>query len=209
MYLYIIFVHFFVIRKEMKKQSEKLQAIIDAGKSLFWKHGIKRVSIEEICQVAGVSKMTYYKYFTNKTALARHIIEAMAEEGITNYKNIIDSDISYDQKVKKMIEAKMTNSNDISQELFLDLYKYRDKEINDTVETIKKRAFNLYIEDFRRAQKTGDIRSGIKPEFILFVLNRITEMMTDQELVSMYSDPQHLIAEVTNFFFYGIVSENR
>ena len=193
----------------MKKQSEKLQAILDAGKSLFWKHGIKRVSIEEICQVAGVSKMTFYNYFSNKSALAKHIIEEISEEGIENYKNIINSDISYDQKVKKMIQAKMTNSNDISQELFLDLYKYRDKEIYSTIEAIKNRIFNIYLDDFRIAQKNGDIRSDIKPEFILFFLNRITEMMTDPELASMYSDPQHLIAEVTNIFFYGILSEKR
>ena len=193
----------------MKKQSEKLQAILDAGKSLFWKHGIKRVSIEEICQVAGVSKMTFYNYFSNKSALAKHIIEEITEEGIKNYKNIINSDISYDQKVKKMIQAKMTNSTDISQELFLDLYKYRDKEIYSTIEAIKNRVFNIYLDDFRIAQKSGDIRSDIKPEFILFFLNRITEMMTDQELVSMYPDPQHLIAEITNIFFYGIMSEKR
>lgn len=193
----------------MKKPSGKLQAILDAGKSLFWKHGIKRVSIEEICQVAGVSKMTYYKYFSNKSALAKHIIEEVTEEGIKNYKNIIDSDISYDQKVKKMIQAKMTNSNDISQELFLDLYKYSDKEITGTIEAIKNRIFNIYLDDFRIAQKNGDIRSDIKPEFILFFLNRITEMMTDTELVSMYPDPQHMIAEMTNIFFYGIMSEKR
>jgi len=193
----------------MNKQSEKLQAILNAGKSLFWKHGIKRVSIEEICQVAGVSKMTFYKYFSNKTALAKHIIEEIAEEGIKNYKNIINSDISYDQKVKKLIQVKMTNSNDISQELFLDLYKYRDVEIASTVEALKNRTFNVYLEDFRKAQITGDIRSGIKPEFILFFLNRITEMMTDPELVSMYPDPQHLIAEVTNIFFYGIMSAEK
>ena len=153
--------------------------------------------------------MTYYKYFSNKSALARHIIEEIAEEGIKNYKIIIESDISYDQKVKKMIQAKMTNSNDISQELFLDLYKYRDKEIYGTIEAIKNRIFNIYLDDFRIAQKTGDIRSDIKPEFILFFLNRITEMMTDPELVSMYPDPQHLIAEITNIFFYGIMSEKR
>ena len=193
----------------MKKPSGKLQAILDAGKSLFWKHGIKRVSIEEICQVAGVSKMTYYKYFSNKSALAKHIIEEVTEEGIKNYKNIIDSDIPYDQKVKKMIQAKMTNSNDISQELFLDLYKYSDKEITGTIEAIKNRIFNIYLDDFRIAQKNGDIRSDIKPEFILFFLNRITEMMTDTELVSMYPDPQHMIAEMTNIFFYGIMSEKR
>jgi hypothetical protein len=65
--------------------------------------------------------------------------------------------------------------------------------------------FDIYVDDFRKAQISGEIRSDIKPEFILFLLNRVTEMMTESDLVSMYPDPQHLIAEVTNLFFYGIM----
>jgi AcrR family transcriptional regulator len=190
----------------MKKRSRKFQAILDAAKSLFWKHGIRRVTIEEICQVAGVSKMTYYKYFSNKTAIAKYIIEDITESSFKTYKEILASDISYDQKVKKMIELKLENSNNISQELFYDLYKYRDEEIASTIEAIKDKMLGLYLEDFRNAQKSGDIRSDIKPEFILFFLNKVTEMMTSAELVSMYPDPKHLIAEIINLFFYGIIS---
>jgi AcrR family transcriptional regulator len=189
----------------MEKRSAKLQAILDAAKSLFWKHGIRRVTIEEICEVAGVSKMTYYKYFSNKNAVAKFILEELTESGLNTYKAILDSEISYDLKVKKMIEIKLTNSNDISKELFYDLYKYRDEEIANTIDDIKNRMFGVYLDDFKKAQKKGDIRSDIKPEFILFFLNRITEMMTDSELVSMYPDPQHLLAEVINLFFYGIM----
>ena len=72
MCIYIIYLYtFYIIRNAMEKRSAKLQAILDAAKSLFWKHGIRRVTIEEICEVAGVSKMTYYKYFSNKTAIAK------------------------------------------------------------------------------------------------------------------------------------------
>jgi AcrR family transcriptional regulator len=190
----------------MEKQSRKFQAILDAAKSLFWKHGIRRVTIEEICQVARVSKMTYYKYFSNKTAVAKYIIEELTESGLKTYKEILNSDISYDQKVKKMIETKLEYSNNISLELFYDLYKYRDEEIARTIEAIKVKMFDFYLEDFRNAQKSGNIRSDIKPEFILFFLNKITEMMTASELVSMYPDPKHLIAEIINLFFYGIMS---
>lgn len=190
----------------MEKRSRKLQAILEAAKSLFWKHGIKRVTIEEICQVAGVSKMTYYKYFSNKTAIAKYIIEDITESSFKTYKEILASEISYDQKVKKMIELKLENSNNISQELFYDLYKNTDEEIARTIEAIKDKMFASYLEDFRNAQISGDIRSDIKPEFILFFLNKITEMMTASELVSMYPDPKNLVAEIINLFFYGIMS---
>ena len=46
--------------------SKKYQDIKKKGKELFWKYGTKRVTVEEICREAGVSKMTYYKFFKNK-----------------------------------------------------------------------------------------------------------------------------------------------
>ena len=189
----------------MEKQSGKFEAIAAAAKSLFWKHGIRRVSIEEICHDAGVSKMTCYKYFSNKTAIAKYLIEEMFESGIKAYKEIYHSDISYEKKVKKMLDLKMSNAHEMSQELLDDIYKNQDEELSETIETIKKRMIGIYLDDIREAQKIGEIRNDVKPEFMLYFLNNLTEMLTDQRLVSIYSNPQQMISEVMTFFFYGIM----
>ena len=189
----------------MEKQSGKFEAIVSAARSLFWKHGIRRVTIEEICQNAGVSKMTCYKYFSNKTAIAKYLIEDMFESGIKAYKEIYHSDISYEEKVKKMLDLKMSNSHEMSQELLDDIYKNQDEELSETIETIKKRMIGIYLDDIREAQKIKEIRDDVKPEFMLYFLNNLTEMLTDQRLVSIYSNPQQMISEVMTFFFYGIM----
>ena len=189
----------------MEKQSGKFEAIVSAARSLFWKHGIRRVTIEEICQDAGVSKMTCYKYFSNKTAIAKYLIEDMFESGIKAYKEIYHSDISYEEKVKKMLDLKMSNSHEMSQELLDDIYKNQDEELSETIETIKKRMIGIYLDDIREAQKIKEIRDDVKPEFMLYFLNNLTEMLTDQRLVSIYSNPQQMISEVMTFFFYGIM----
>ena len=189
----------------MEKQSGKFEAIVSAARSLFWKHGIRRVTIEEICQDAGVSKMTCYKYFSNKTAIAKYLIEDMFESGIKAYKEIYHSDISYEEKVKRMLDLKMSNSHEMSQELLDDIYKNQDEELSETIETIKKRMIGIYLDDIREAQKIKEIRDDVKPEFMLYFLNNLTEMLTDQRLVSIYSNPQQMISEVMTFFFYGIM----
>lgn len=190
----------------MEKRSAKLQAILDAAKSLFWKHGIRRVTIEEICEVAGVSKMTCYKYFSNKTAIARYLIEDMFESGIKAYKEIYSSNIPYEEKVKKMLDLKMSNAHEMSQELLDDIYKNQDEELFETIESIKKKMIGIYLDDIREAQKAGEIRNDVKPEFMLYFLNNLTEMLTDQRLVVLYPQPEQMITEVMTFFFYGIIA---
>jgi len=189
----------------MEKQSEKFKAITAAAKSLFWKHGIRRVTIDEICQYAGVSKMTCYKYFSNKTAIAKYLIEDLFETGVKAYKEIYNSDIPYEEKVKKIIELKMSNAHEMSQELVDDIYKYQDEELAETIEEIKKRMIGIYLEDIQEAQKEGEIRTDIKPEFMLYFLTNLTEMLTDPKLVGLYPNPEQMIIEVMSFFFYGIM----
>jgi AcrR family transcriptional regulator len=189
----------------MEKRSDKFNAIASAAKSLFWKHGIRRVSIEEICEVAGVSKMTCYKYFSNKTAIAKYLIEELFESGVKSYKEIYNSDITYEEKVKKLIDLKMSNAHEMSQELLDDIYKYQDEELSGIIEDIKERMIGIYLDDIREAQKEGEIRVDIKPEFMLYFLNNLTEMLTDKRLVELYPNPEQMIIEVMSFFFYGIM----
>ena len=78
----------------------------------------------------------------------------------------------------------MSNAHEMSQELLDDIYKYQDEELYlETIEPIKKRVIDIYLDDIREAQKIGEIRSDIKPEFMLYFLNNLTEMLTDQRLV--------------------------
>src|SRR5664279_1608231 len=130
---------------QMEKRTGKFEAIANAAKSLFWKHGIRRVTIEEICQNAGVSKMTCYKYFSNKTAIAKYLIEDMFESGVTAYKEIYNSNNPYEEKVKKMVDLKMSNAHEMSQELLDDIYKYQDEELSETIENIKMKMIGIYL----------------------------------------------------------------
>jgi hypothetical protein len=68
-------------------------------------------------------------------------------------------------------------------------------------------AMSIVLKDMATAQQEGWVREDIKPEFIMNVLNKIQEMATDENLLAEYSSPQNLIMELTNFFFYGILTE--
>jgi AcrR family transcriptional regulator len=68
----------------------------------FLKHGVKRVTIEEICEKAKVSKVTFYRYFTNKEAIVRHIRDQLMQAGFAKYDEIVALDISFPQKIDMM-----------------------------------------------------------------------------------------------------------
>jgi AcrR family transcriptional regulator len=185
--------------------STKKDHIVKAAKELFWKYGIKRVTIEEICQLANVSKMTYYKYFLNKTDLVKHIFEMVTIEGMEKYRSVMDSNIPFNEKVLKSIELKIEQTNNISKEFYNELMNSDDKEIKQMITGKISENIAMILNDYKLAQKKGEIRKDIKPEFILYFINHMMEMGQDERLSMIYATPQEMILELTNFFFYGIL----
>ena len=189
----------------MEKRTRKFEAIVSSAKTLFWKHGIRRVTIEEICMEAGVSRATCYKYFSDKTAIAKFIIEDLFEKEMKAYKEILKTSFSYEEKVKIIIELKIKNTFEISQELLDDMSKNKEQEISDTFEKVKNKMLAVYLDDFRNAQKAGEIRTDIKPEFILYFFNQLSKMIIDEQLVGIYPTTDKMIVEIFKFFFCGIM----
>ena len=191
------------------KKSRKYQQIIDTGRQLFMRYGIRRVSVEEICKTAGVSKMTFYNHFKNKVDLALYIIKKVMEVGEERYRNILALNIPYREKVKLMVQLKMDQTRDFSREMLEELWVSPYNEIKEFIEQKKRENFTWFIQDLNKAQEKGDIREDIKPEFILFILNHMITLLENENLAALYPATPELVMELTNFFFYGILASEQ
>lgn len=188
----------------MVRTNKKYDDIMASARDLFWKHGFRRVSIEEICQKADVSKMTFYKHFPNKTELAKTIFNDVILEAEQRFSQIMKEDIPGAEKMKKIIQLKIEGTNDISQEFLQDFYSGTVPELQAYVAERTHKTWDNVINDFKVAQKAGIIRKDFKLEFLVKVQNKLIELMDDESLASLYDSRQDLILEFTNLILYGI-----
>lgn len=184
----------------------KRELILRTGKELFWKYGFKRVTIEEVCKEAGISKMTYYKYFSNKIELVKTIMDKVLSDSLDKYKRIMASDIPYPEKVVAMVHLKRDQIETMSNEFFRDYVQSGDPELISYLEQLSGESLQMFANDFKKAQEDGDIRKDLKIEFIMYIMNHLVEMAQEEALMNMYDEPQDLVMEITNFLFYGILN---
>jgi len=185
----------------------KYQNIIKKGKTLFWKHGVKRVTVEEICKEAKVSKMTFYKFFPNKIELAKIIWELVMIDSISRFKNVVDSDLDFQEKVKEMFVIKKQAADDISLEFINDVYKIPELGLQPQIEKYSKETLQIFFNFLKNSQNKGLIRKDIRVEFVMYYFNQMANMFEDEQLVSHYKHPQDLIMEAMSFLFYGLISK--
>ncbi len=190
-------------------KSPKYHQIVATARKLFWKHGIRRVTVEEICQEAGVSKMTFYRLFDNKIELAKTVLSEVFDKGMRAYIDIMDNpQLSFREKVSRLMILKFERSKEISQEFIRDIYNNEEAELIEFIQNWQKQSLDRFVKDLVQAQQQGWVKKEIKPAFILYFLNKAQEMVTDEALLAMHENPQELIMEITHFFFYGISPDN-
>ncbi|HDJ32491.1 MAG TPA: TetR/AcrR family transcriptional regulator [Bacteroidetes bacterium] len=188
--------------------SPKNERIRKTAVNLFWKHGFTRVTVEEICREAGVSKMTFYKYYRNKNDLVKSIMEEKINESIVTYREIMASGLPYTSKVEKIILLKMEQTREMSSEFFRDYFNSGDEELMAFMNKKTRMTVEMVTEDFRRAQEQGLIREDIRIEFIMYFMNKMLHLAQDKELKKHYPSMNDLIMEMTRFFFYGVMKRN-
>jgi AcrR family transcriptional regulator len=187
-----------------EKENAKRESLLNTGRRLFWKYGFRRVTVNEICKEADVSKMTFYRFFENKTDLAKTIFDREVKNAIDKFNEIIKSDISASEKMKNIIQMKIEGTNDISSEFLMDFYRSSDTGLKEYVEEVTRNSWKEIIEGFRYAQQRGWFRKDFKPEFLFHISQKLVSVWTDVEMLKLYNSPQDLILEFANFIAYGI-----
>jgi len=188
----------------MVSKNKKYNDILLTARDLFWRHGFKRVSVEEICEKSAVSKMTFYKYFPNKIELAKTIIDNVFGESETRFREIMTNDSDIQEKIKQIILLKMEGTNNISQEFLQDFYTGKEPELKAYVEKRVTHTWARLMEDLKNAQKNGVLRKDFDPILLIKVQNKVIELLEDESLMNMYESKQELILQLTRMLLYGI-----
>jgi AcrR family transcriptional regulator len=177
--------------------SRKRDQLIQTGETLFVRHGMRRVTVEEICRQAAVSKPTFYKYFENKAALARCIIELWVEEALQEIDEIEEANVPFPEKMKKILALKLAVSARPGPDFLEDLISL-DIDLSYALQ----RVMRFLIE----GQINGDIREDVRPEVLMAAFNLLNSMQQDTRIRDLYQDAETLAGDVFKLFHYGALS---
>ena len=177
--------------------SRKRDQLIQTGEALFVKHGMRRVTVEEICRQAGVSKPTFYKYFQNKAALARRIVELWIEECLQRIEGIERAEAPFPDKLKQILAIKREFAARPGPEFLEDLI-HLDIDLSCAL----RRVMHFLV----KFQQRGDIRADIRPEFLMAAFDILNSLQQDPRIRGLYEDAETLAADVFKLFYYGALS---
>lgn len=169
------------------------------------KHGIRRISVEEICRAAGISKMTFYKYFPNKKALSEVVLEDFVKNLEAEAEAIRASDRTYPEKFKALIRMKIEQMAGMSWDFLRDLQGGQMVEWREKLQSYNEKNTRIFLEEFKAKQAAGEIHPNVRVETFLDIANRMRPWISDESFTRRYPSVEAMVNEIMDFLVYGFL----
>lgn len=179
---------------------ELKERIVENASELFFRNGIRSMTMSDIANGLGISKRTLYEVFRDKEELLEECLNyyhAKADreiEALTrNSDNVIDTMIRlYARNFFQMLEAGKLLINDLKK-YYSHLYRKIEKKRNDDVCT--------FIPLFEKGVAQGLIRDDVNFEVMLWLLKIQFDAVLNGNTIpaGKYSTHQFLQAIIQNF----------
>jgi AcrR family transcriptional regulator len=190
-------------RRERKKES-----IRHAALELFKINGIKKVSIAEIAKKAHVSPVTIYNHFGDKNTLACDVIKQSLTEKLNQYRDIMNSDEPFPDKIRMIILDKMAMVNDYDEEL-IEKYTFGSPELAEFINNVYENDVKkIWGKIFKEGKGQGYIDKDSSNKAMFLYLDMIRKGADDY--VNLYRNPKKnmkMIKELNNLIFHGLFNK--
>ena len=194
--------------KSIKKVQLRTKIELSA-RQLFQSHGIRKVSIDEICSEAGTSKMTFYRNYSSKETLIEAVLDSILKESKDQYQKIMSETTSFPIKIEKILVMQFQQSKSLGSLFIKDIQELKNSTSLEVFTKYREEIQQQIIEDFRNAQQEGWINQDISIDFIMYMLNDIKNKAEDAQLLKIEGNLPKLIVQLTRFFFYGISAKGK
>ena len=190
-------------------QDQKCHIIKTAGE-LFFRLGIRSVSIDDICRELGMSKKTFYVYFASKDELIEQMLDANVAHMEQKMSSTMESS-DFRGILRKFTQWITTEKEDVRKvpQLVYDLKKYYPRQYND----FQRHSFETqqqYIEQFiEQGMRAGLVRANINKEYTSHLFAKIyTDALRDFEQIESKGHNLPQFSRVaTDILMRGILSE--
>lgn len=141
--------------------------VLDVAMHAFWQRDPMDVSVNSICQMAGISKPSLYRAFGSEDGLSRAVLDRYAEQVLSDMFAVLQSGAGLHATLDALIDFA---SDDPRMETGCLFYKMRagkhrlGAETRARVEEIDAAAQAAYVAFLQAARDAGEITGGLSVE---------------------------------------------
>ena len=153
----------------MDKKNATREKLLSVADSLFRETGYDNVSVQDICNTAGIAKPTFYYYFTSKEELLAQYVKPQTIAPYPELRKIF-SEKSYWKQLWMLNEYSLKEMTKRGRDLTAQTLKMILNTPPSSLQFISQDSLSITLPLIEEAQKAGEILNLDPPEKIIEIL---------------------------------------
>ena len=140
--------------------------ILQGAQELFFKYGIKSITMDDIAKHLAISKKTIYKYYTDKNEVVEAMTTQLMKKNECEFQSIADESTNVVEEVFTMMKHMGNMFSQMNPNLFYDMQKYHPNSWK-LFKDFKEECIERMVEDsVKRGIIQGLVRSDINTKIV-------------------------------------------
>ncbi|MGA3013882.1 MAG: TetR/AcrR family transcriptional regulator [Bacteroidales bacterium] len=187
---------------------EKTIHILEQVRRLYYRYGIKSVTMDDVAKHLSISKKTLYEYFTDKEDLVRNIVMLDYKNRHNFFQEIRNKNLNAIEELFEVYRMINTMFRDYNASMEYDVHKYYPELFTQVRELRRKRMYDTMYNNMNRGKKEGLYRKELNSKIIARLLVFKVENMFDNDIFTMEELASvKVFNEVFVYHLQGILNE--
>ena len=181
------------------------ERIMQAALELIKVYGIRKTSINDVAQDAGLSPATVYNHFGSKEDLVRAAVKYFLDGAVADSRKIFEGDLPFLGKLEQILSYKSDMLGQYHGEL-MQATTSGDPEIRQLMDSMLVEVRQMAINFYEEGKRQGYVNPELPTETIL----HYSEIISRGIAADLSEDPEHnrkLMQELTPLVLYGILGK--
>jgi len=182
--------------------------IIEESRKLFFKYGVKRVTMDDVSKNLSMSKKTLYQYFSDKDELVEEATKVHLEQEQLEMEDIYNNSANSIDELYQVSRCIRRNINDINPTVLFDLKRSYHKSYLLWTKFKEEYISESIIKNLKRGIEDGYFRKEIDLEVMAKLRLMEIQLLFDNEIFPIRQfDFRDVQLQLFNHFVFGIVTK--
>ena len=142
------------------------ERILSEAEKLFWRYGVRSVTMDDIARQLGISKKTIYQHFSDKEEILYQVLEQKINEDITEMRCFSNEGINPIEELMMVLEMMRKKQGQVSPNLLIDIKRHYPQAFAMFRKYMDHHLMKSILENIQNGMAQGLYRDDMNPSIL-------------------------------------------
>lgn len=175
---------------------------------MFWKFGVRSVTMEEIAKQLGISKKTIYQHFSDKEQILYQVIQHKTSRNQSEMDCMVTDTANPVEEILNVLNMMQKNADQVSPNLLMDIKRYYPQAFSLFRQYKEGQIMRSILENIQKGILQGLYRADMNPAILARLRVEQIELAFNHDLFPSDQYSMHDVqAELIHHFVRGMLTE--